>query len=222
VANGGGFSPGFTRDSLSQPSSLYELGTKWSLLDNKVFLGLSLYDQTRVVKPQNSDSEIYHYQGIEFDLNYQPNRNFFATFSYGCIDAEADQPGFEAINTNIGTLYPEIQTYSGAGNVRVQGLPKHQFNGGVSYVFDNGFGASLNGTLHSEINNNWAGTIVIPWQFELDASVFYRTKKGFECRLSITNLTDERNLAPPNGVYGNESIVVLPGTQAEFTVAYNF
>ncbi|MBC8009990.1 MAG: TonB-dependent receptor [Burkholderiales bacterium] len=222
IANGGGFSPGFTSDSLSQPSDLFEVGSKWALMDNKLFVGVALYDQTRVVKPQNSTAQPYHYQGAEFELNYQPNRNFFATFSYGAIDAEAAQAGFEAINTDISSLYPEIQAYSGPGNVRVQGLPKHQFNALVSYTLDNGFGASLNGTLHSEINNNWAGTIVIPWQFEIDASVFYKTKKGFDYRLSVTNITDERNLAPPNGVYGNESILVLPGAQAEFTVSYSF
>ena len=49
-----------------------------------------------------------------------------------------------------------------------------------------------------------------------------RTKSGWEYRLSVTNLTDERNLAPPNGTYGLEGILVLPGTQAEFTVAYSF
>lgn len=230
IANGGGFSPravgdGETtkqyKDRLSQPSELYEIGSKWALMNNTLFVGVALYDQTRIVKPLNSPSAPYRYQGAEFELNYQPNKNFYATVSYGFIDAEAAAAGFEAINTNIGGLYPEIQGYGGDGNVRVQGLPKHQFNGLVSYTLDNGFGASLNGTLHSEINNNWAGTIVIPWQFELDASVFYKTK-SWEYRLSLTNVTDERNLAPPNGVYGNESILVLPGTQAEFTVAYKF
>lgn len=220
IANGGGFSPGFTEEALSQPSTLYEVGTKWALIDNTLFAGFALYDQTRFVKPQNSPSEPYNYRGAEFELNYQPNKNFYATASYGVIDAEAAGPGFQAINTNISTLYPEIQN-TGGRSLRVQGLPKHQFNALASYTFDSGFGASINGTLHSEINNNWAGTLVIPWQYELDASVFYKTK-GWEYRISVSNLTDERNLAPPNGVYGNESILVLPGTQAQATVTYKF
>ncbi len=222
IANGGGFSPGFSRESLMQPSRLYEVGTKFSFLDNKLFLGLALYDQTRVVKPQNSAAQPYQYQGAEIEVNYQPNKNFYATFSYGVIDAEAAFAGFEVLNTDIDTLYPEIQKANFAPDLRVQGLPKHQFNALVAYTFDNGFGASLNGTLHSEINNNWAGTLVIPWQFEIDASVFYKMKNGWELRLAVTNLTDERNLAPPNSVYGLESILVLPGTQAEFTVSYAF
>ena len=222
VANGGGFSPGFDHDSLTQPSELYEIGAKFSFLENKLFLGLALYDQTRVVKPQNSPARPYQYQGAEVELNYQPNKNFYATFSYGVIDAEAAFAGFEVLNTDINTVYPEVRSANFAPDLRVQGLPKHQFNALVAYAFDNGFGASLNGTLHSEINNNWAGTLVIPWQFEIDASVFYKTKSGWELRLAVTNLTDERNLAPPNSVYGLESILVLPGTQAEFTVGYSF
>ena len=222
TANGGGFSPGFDRDALMQPSELYEIGAKFSLVDDKLFLGVALYDQTRVVKPTNSPSQPYQYQGAEVELNYQPNKNFYTTFSYGVIDAEAAFAGFEVLNTNISTLYPEVRSANFAPDLRVQGLPKHQFNALAAYTFDNGFGASLNGTLHSEINNNWAGTLVIPWQFELDASLFYKTKRGWEYRLSVTNLTDERNLAPPNGTYGLEGILVLPGTQAEFTVAYSF
>lgn len=221
IANGGGFSPGFSEEALTQPSSLYEVGTKWAIMDNKLFMGFALYDQTRIVKPQNSPTQPYNYRGAEIELNYQPNKNFYATASYGVIDAEAAFAGFEVLNTNIDTLYPEIKKANFVASPRVQGLPKHQFNALASYTFDSGFGASINGTLHSEINNNWAGTLVIPWQYELDASVFYKTK-GWEYRISVSNVTDERNLAPPNSVYGNESILVLPGTQAQATVTYKF
>ena len=220
TANGGGFSPGFDKEALTQPSTLYEVGSKWSLMDSKLFLGVAAYHQTRSVKPQNSPVQDYRYQGAEIELNYQPNKNFYATASAGFIDAKAAGAGFQAINTDLAATFPEFQT-TGTGKIRVQGLPKNQFNALVSYTFDNGFGASLNGTLHSEIANNWAQTIIIPWQYEFDGSIFYKTK-SWEYRLSITNITDERNLAPPNGVYGNESILVLPGTQAEFTVAYKF
>ena len=121
----------------------------WHFTWPALFVGLALYDQTRVVKPTNSSAEPYQYQGAEVELNYQPNRNFYATFSYGLIDAEAAYAGFEVLNTNISTLYPEVQSANFAPDLRVQGLPKHQFNALAAYTFDNGFGASLAATLQT-------------------------------------------------------------------------
>ncbi len=229
IANGGGFSPSATnKNSLTQPSTLYEAGVKWALLDNRLFIGTAVFDQVRYVKPLNSPAVPYKYQGFEIEANYQPNRNFYATAGYSVIDAEAGSSGFEAIMLEFSRLPGQQQASGGGafdftpvGNIRVQGLPKHQFNALAAYTFDNGWGASISGTLHSEINNNWAGTIVIPWQFNIDASVFY-TRKNWEARLTILNLTDELNFAPPNGVYGNESILIERGIRGEFTLAYRF
>ena len=109
----------------------------------------------------------------------------------------------------------------GTTKIDPQGLPSHLFNSVVSYTFDNGFGVSLNGTLHSEINNNFSGSLEIPWQFELNTSVFY-TYKNWNARLSIFNIIDELNFAPNNGIYGNESIFVQPGIRGEFTLGYSF
>ena len=41
-------------------------------------------------------------------------------------------------------------------------------------------------------------------------------------RVNVSNLTDEKNWAPPNAVYGNASILALPGTQVRFTAKYSF
>lgn len=229
IANGGGYSAAAVNEnSLTQPSTLYEGGFKWALLNNKLFIGTAVFDQVRYVKPLNSTAVPYHYQGFEIEVNYQPNKNFYATAGYSAIDGEAGSSGFEAIMLEFSRLPGQQQASGGGafnftevGNIRVQGLPKHQFNALAAYKFDNGFGGSLSGTLHSEINNNWAGTIVIPWQFNIDASVFYATK-NWEARISILNATDELNFAPPNGVYGNESILIEEGIRGEFTLTYKF
>jgi len=105
--------------------------------------------------------------------------------------------------------------------VKVQGAPRNQANALMSYKFSNGFGFSLNGTLTSKINNNWAGTLVIPWQYQLDGGLFY-ARKTWDARLTVLNLTDEKNWSPPNGVYGNESILAEPGIRAELTVTMKF
>ena len=101
-------------------------------------------------------------------------------------------------------------------------LPKNSFSSLVSYSFDNGFGFSANATLTSPINNNYAGTLVIPWQYTIDAGVWYRYKKAWEFRVQVLNLTDEKNWSSVNPVYGNASIVANSGTTVSLTAKYNF
>lgn len=233
--NGGGYTafvgtgPGgsapfiLDKEAFQQPSELYEAGVKFSLAGGKLFLGTAAFQQTRQNKPQNSPVATYRYRGGEIEANYQPNRNFYATVSYALIDGSvpADSVGFEAI-TVVPAASPEIQRSSQTtGRVRVQGAPRNQANALMSYKFSNGFGFSLNGTLTSKINNNWAGTLVIPWQYQLDGGLFY-ARKTWDARLTGLNLTDEKNWSPPNGVYGNESILAEPGIRAELTVTMKF
>lgn len=217
-ANGGGYvltktdssgnRLGIDKDSYQTPAELFELGTKISLIEDKLFLGVSAYYQTYFRSPPGGADTQYKNKGIEVDLNYQPNRNFFATFSYGYIDSKTESA-------------LDLLDFSSYSNIRTQGLPQNQFNALASYTFDNGFGASINGTLASEINNNYAGTIVIPWQFEIDASVFY-TYKDWNFKVALLNVTDEENWAAPNGLYGSQSILAEEGFRTEFTVTYSF
>lgn len=216
--NGGGYVPDvdstgvfygkLNKKSLQTPAELFEVGAKYSALDGKLFLGAAAYHQKFTRRPPGSTGTQYDFKGVEFEANYQPNKNFFGTFSYGVIDGSVSST-FDLID------------FSGTGETRVAGLPKQQFNTLLSYTFDNGFGASLGGRLHSEIKNDNAGTVIIPWQYELDASVFY-TYENWTMRLTVLNVTDEWNFAPPNEFYGKGSILLEPGVRGEFTVAYRF
>lgn len=226
-ANGGGYLPpgagGLEADAFKRAAELYELGGKLSFLDNKLFVGVALYYQTYSKLSQGATTpKEYTNKGIEFEVNYQPNRNFYSTFSYGYIDSKASMTGFVDNPGDAPGSGNWVSDFSGNKiKLRAQGLPRHQFNALASYKFDNGFGASLGGTLASEINNNWEGSLVIPWQFQIDASVFY-TWNQWDFRLAFLNLTDEENWSPPNGTYGNNSILAEPGFRTEFTVTYRF
>ena len=211
------------KEAFQQPSELYEAGVKLSVLGGKLFLGSAAFQQTRQNKPLNSPVATYRYRGLEFEANYQPNRSFYATFSYALIDGSvpADAVGFEAITVTPVASAEVVRNSQTTGRVRVQGAPRNQANALMSYKFDNGLGFSLNGTYTSEMNNNWAGTLVIPWQYQFDGGFFY-ARKTWDARLTVLNLTGEKNWSPPNGVYGNESILAEPGTRAELTVTMKF
>jgi catecholate siderophore receptor len=232
VGNGGGITGWNTLDNgatyfldkenFTQPSELYELGTKYALLNNKVFVNFAVYHQTRTQKTTSStDISKYRAEGFEAELNYQPNKHFYSTLSYSYIDAKTTA-GYQY------GLFGNSDIYNSAANsvamgtwVRSSGLPRNLFNGLASYTFSNGFGVTANVVVTSPINNNLAGTFVIPWQYQLDAGLNYHYKK-FDYRVSVTNVTDEKNWSPPNSVYGNASIFALAGTQVQFSIKYNF
>jgi len=228
VGNGGGITgwgaSGLDKALFQQPSTLYELGTKYALAGNTVFLNFAVYDQKRTSKSTSSTViQEYRYKGFEAELNYQPNKHLYATLSYSYIDAEASAgfqyglfggasempPGNPGATVPIGTV------------TKVSGLPSHLFNGLISYTFDNGFGVTANTVVTGEMNNNTAGTLVIPVQYTLDVGASYKYK-AWDFRANVLNATNEENWSPPNAVYGNGSILALPGTQVQFTAKYSF
>lgn len=222
VGNGGGITgwnaagTALDKESFKQPSELYELGAKYSL-ENHLFFNVAVFDQRRTAKSTSSTViNTYRYKGFEAEANYQPNKNFFATISYSYIDAKQSAP----FQSDGGTpLLPTQGIYYGEG--RVSGLPQNLANMLVSYTFPNGIGVSGTLLYTGKINNNFAGTLVIPDQYNLDLSIFYSWQK-WDFRLTALNATDEKNWAPPNAVYGNASILALPGRELQFTVRFRF
>ena len=212
VGNGGGITTAgadqYSNTILRNEAILYEVGAKQTLFGNRLFLNLALFQQERVDfanTPIGKASSNFRTRGVEFEANYQPNRNFYFTFGYSYMQAKQGSYGFIANNTDL-PYYANQGQLAGPGPYDRQGTPDHLFNLLATYKFDNGIGFSADIVATSEILNNAAGTLVIPWQYTLDMSVFYQHKR-FEARLSAINLTDEKNWSAPNYVYGNESIV---------------
>jgi outer membrane receptor for monomeric catechols len=221
VGNGGGITGWNTagtalfKDNFLQPSELIEAGSKYALMDAKVFLSFAVFDQKRTFKSTSSTIiQQFRTKGFEAEMNYQPNKHLYGTVSYSYLGARTSA-GFQA-DGGVGQFFA---SKSDVG--RVSGLPRHLFNALVSYTLDSGWSFTANGMVTGEMNNNFAGTLVIPRQFQLDGSVAYRTKE-WEYRVNLSNITDEKNWAPPNAVYGNASILALPGTQVRFTAKYSF
>ncbi|MDI1337849.1 MAG: TonB-dependent receptor [Lacunisphaera sp.] len=229
VGNGGGITgwngagTALDKENFQQPATLFEAGTKYALLKGQLFFNLAYFQQKRTAKTTSSTSIVeYKTKGVEVELNYQPNKHLYATASYSYIDAKT--AGFQFQYGMFGGTSEltggEAITF--APETRTSGVPRSSFNGLVSYTFDNGFGFSTNALVTSPINNNVAATLVIPWQYEIDASLNYKIRKEWEFRLSVGNVTDRKNWAPPNSVYGNGSILALAGTTFSLNVKYNY
>jgi catecholate siderophore receptor len=231
VGNGGGITgwngagDALDKELFQQPSTLYELGTKYALAGNTVFLNFAVYDQKRTAKSTSSTVvQEYRYKGFEAEMNYQPNKHLYATLSYSFIDAESSA-GFQyGLFNGISEIPPGNLTNPTVpiGTVtKVSGLPEHLFNGLISYTFDNGLSLTANTVVTGEMNNNTSGSLVIPTQYSFDASASYKYK-DWDFRVQVLNVTDEENWSPPNAVYGNGSILALPGTQVQFSAKFSF
>jgi hypothetical protein len=232
--DGGGFglyadangNPTLPRGLFAEASQLYEYGNKFQLLNEKMFVSTDIFYQTRQSKPQGSPVEQYEYYGAEIALNYQPDKHFFATVGYSFINGSlpASTDPFQAYSTQQlpgGPPDPFTSPQQTSGRYRAPGQPLHTFNALASYSFDNGFGVESNVLVTSQMNNDYQGYLVIPWQYSLDAAVFYRTKH-WEYRLTGKNLTNQHNWEPSVSTYALEGIVPLPTVTVYGTIKYKF
>jgi len=209
----------------SEQSELVEYGWKFVLLKDKLFLSSDVFEQTRQYKPQASPVIQYQFYGFEVSGNYQPNKNFFATFGYSWVNGSTPAPApFQAYATQqLPGGPPDPFTNPGqlTGRLRAPGQPLDTINGLASYTLDSGFGAEANVLVTSPMNADYFGNLVVPWQYSVDASLFYKTKR-WVLKLTVTNLTNQHNWTPSDATYAYEGIVSDAGVEVFGTVKWKF
>ncbi|HEY5752798.1 MAG TPA: TonB-dependent receptor plug domain-containing protein [Chthoniobacterales bacterium] len=243
VANGGGFPT--VEDSISiknsirNVSELFEVGAKFSLIDETLFLSSALFKQTRAIGQQGGGSFDLDVYGFEIETNYQPNKHFYATLGYTYLDAvyknqevfsvqqyTIDDPNapFFVPGTILTDTFGAVGPSYGVADFEQPGLPDHLFNGLISYNFDTSvgnFGAILGAVVTSPYNADYLGVVTIPWQYSIDLTFVYKWK-NIEARLAILNLSDEENWSPPNAVYALDSITPDLPRRIEGTIRVKF
>lgn len=236
TGDGGDYSPTFTAQDFHQPSFLYEIGAKFSLLKNTLFFTSTAYIQDRENPSQGGTSLMVNVKGLEFEANYQPNKHFYATTSYSLLDAHTQNPGFTheatpitlsasvppgtVLVTDVGSFVLPAGGYT--GTYRTPGYPEHLFNALVSYKTDFGLGATADLQVTSPMTLSYDGNTQIHWQYNVDFSVFYQFRQRFEARVGIYNATNQHNWNPANPIYGNESIFAQEPIHVEGTFKIKF
>ena len=231
-------------------SILLELGAKWSLMEDKLFIGGAIVDREFTTRNQDGSIDDVFIKAFEIEFNYQPNRNFFMTFGYSHLDAERTG-GFFASPYTIDRALAETGGYyispifQGApGVVEYPGVPEHLINALVQYKWENGFGVHVGFLGYGEMNSGYAGfpinvfevlpegglgdgydlianTARLPFQHEIDVSLFYE-KEDWMFKLALFNITDEDNWDVNNSGYGNGSLVSRMPFRMEATVRKRF
>jgi hypothetical protein len=233
-------------------SELWEIGAKASLMDGKLFVSTAAFDREfAAVNPDNTRDPVY-LEGVEFEVNYQPNRNFWATFGYSYIKSERVAGFFATAYTadradETGGLYI-TPTFASPTNpdelFDFPGNPQHQATGLVSYKFDNNFGVRANfvytGAFFLGYNGmeldpgNVLFTFLAPGQTQFTVNsvkipdqyeidvTLFYEAETWEAKISAFNVTDEMNWDAPNAGYGNGSVVLREPLRYEASFTYRF
>lgn len=230
-------------DSVKSPSKteMVELGFNASLFKDTVYLGAAVFGQKYEERDTFGGISETNTKGIELEINYQPNRNFFATFGYSYLDSERD-PGFfassgTAADVPSGGFYtsPTFPTFVPGQKFKNPGVPEHLLNALVQYKFDNGFGVQANVVFTSAMEAGYDGALLagdaagrttisspkLDAQYEFDAKIFYEYE-NWRFEFAIFNVTDEENWDLPNTGYANGSAVARAERSYEFSARYSW
>jgi outer membrane receptor protein involved in Fe transport len=231
-----------------QDSQLIEVGAKFSLLDDKFFLGMAYFDREFTERNQDMTTDDVFIKGFEIEFNYQPNRQMFLTAGYSYLDAERTG-GFYASPYTIDRAWAETgglyisPTFSAAPSgllVEAPGIPEHLVNALFQYKWENGIGIHVGFLGWGEMNSGYEGypivvpnlyggddyeitanTARLPFQYEVDLSGFYEYE-DWMLKLALFNVTDEKNWDVNNSGYGNGSIVSKMPFHMELTARKRF
>jgi hypothetical protein len=214
---------------------LYEGGVKVDLLDHTLYASWDGFYQTHVqATGLGSNAEIRDI-GSEVSTTYQPNKNFYITLNESylaayVIDPPADftENVYDVFATNsasvsgTGVGAPNFLKYPD-GHYRESGLPQMLFSGLATYRLDCGLGASLGYVITDPIPTSEAENVWIPWQYEIDATLFYNYK-NFGVKLSLYNITDQHNFSSGGFLAGsgNDLVTIHEPFHMEGTISYKF
>jgi outer membrane receptor protein involved in Fe transport len=234
---------------LQQTSRLYEAGLKFNLLNKSLFISTAAFSQQRLVPSGqgNASTSLARLTGLEAEVNYQPERHFFATASYSYLRTRLDtstgfynypaQPGLNVDGAGLFAVWAPDQHFNDPG------IPQHVFNFLGNYRFDSGLGFRFGVQVTGPFDTTTSGYIDVadslfvpqsvvkahgyfqsprvPWQYTMNAAVYYDTGP-YEFKLAIYNLTDQQNWEGSSPFYGNDFIVHSDPIDAEFTVKVTF
>jgi iron complex outermembrane recepter protein len=212
--------------AMKNRSILYEGGIKFNLLNNQLYLAIDGFYQERVSTDQFGDISNIEVHGVEASFTYQPVKNFNITANFtwtegNYLDYKPIQStqhlgdtyvfGFPVENGVVGTGVGSPNFIVGAlpaGAYPLMGYPHFLVNAFATYVLPCGLGASLGIQAETSQHVDFDNAVTIPSQYQLNASIFFRQPR-WEVRLTITNLTDQRNWTVTDGILEGNDLVVL-------------
>ncbi len=198
------------RDDFRNLSELFEVGAKASFLDNKLFAGVTAFEQWRSRVSIKGKKNNIVLRGFELETTYQPTTGLSltanATFQDGhYLQSRPFQMGGRSI-------YPSYQQGRGPGGLGtgtddsfdpwgnqvpvgdwpLLGMSKTMLNGSVRYQFKGGFGLGWNAQWQSRQVGNLDNEWHLNAQVTHNANLFLERGRWLY-NLDLLNVTNERN-----------------------------
>ena len=218
VEGGGGYS-GFSGSTIPDANFkiknyLYEAGAKFSLFNDKLFIGTALYRQERSTTDIFGVTNKVIAKGVELETSYHPTEAFSATASYSYMDAKLPNAHVSAFTGDVYDAFaPPYGNGTGSPNFRslpvkdyrLPGYPQHLFNAFAKYQTKMGIGVSAGVVVTGPIYTSYLETVRIPWQHQLDASLYYKLD-SWMFTADFYNITAQKNWSTGGGANGNDLI----------------
>ena len=196
-----------------QESDTAEIGTKWELLDQKLFLSAALYrtdinnelvqDPVDLAYYQTGEKRV---QGIELGMVGNLSRNWSVSAGYAFMDAEVTD------GTNVAQ----------DGSTALAYTPEHSFTSWTTYRLP--FNLTLGGGIRysGEMKRGTDGALGTPESTDsywiTDAVVSYPFNENFDLQLNAYNLFNEEYVAAIN----KSGYRYTPGIPRSFLLTANF
>jgi len=234
TTNGGGFAA-FTGNTLATSDFhiknwLYETGNKLALLDNTLYVTTAAFYQRRAQTDQFNVTSMIKALGGEFEVNYQPNKNFSATAAASYLHAWLPDATPTAFTQNVydsfaapygtGVGSPNFATLP-LGSYDQPGVPQQLYSAFAKYRTDLGFGASLGAVVTGPMNTSYLGNVKIHTQYTLDGMLFYEASK-WAVHANFYNITDRKNWIAEGAAEGNDLITAALPFHYQISATYKF
>ena len=153
------------------------------------------------------------------------------------------QPGANYDGAALDIVWQPNQTFLDPG------VPEHLFNVLANYKLQSGFGFQANMQVTGKIETTQSGFInvgatealsglpvpaylvanggnyqspTIPWQYTLNAAVYYNFLQHFTVKFTVYDVTDQHNLQNDYPFYGNDFLTRLPPRSYDLTLSGKF
>ncbi len=233
-------------------ATLEEVGIKGTFLGGKLYGAVAGYRQERSTvtadplgNPLVGGLGNVKGEGVEIELRYAPNKNFwvggFSVFQktelvFGgteFVRVHGESLGFtDVIDPVSGKVIYNAESFTNGGvaslavpkDVKTEhpSYPNTSHGLQAQYTWDNGFLISGSGNYISEVHSGRLQTVKLPEAYTYNIGVGYK-KSDWTLKLDVKNITDEQWFRGRNGTgAGDVLISAMPGRQWQLTVTKAF
>lgn len=212
--NGVGGGPSSSLDALDPERAWsYELGTKWNLFDDRLFVTAALFrTEKNNARVTNAGGDLENIgktraQGFELDVAGQINDQWSISAGYSYIDSKIVDGGFTGgvPSTNNGT--------------RTAGVPMHAFTLWTTYDVTDAITLGGGATFIGKRYLNGARTAMLPEQVRVDLMAAYQINESTSVQFNANNIFDEQLYA---GNRGTGFVNTEPGRNFTLSLNHSF